>query len=677
MHPAANIRCLPPATGSLPADGGVQLASPAEPTHWNIEHAGHAYQDLLRLTFGTDPGSSTEEEDAIFHKRGNATTGTASKNDYANDPQTQLKRALLKDTEDFYDLLELSDKRWRATADDIKKAFRKVSLVYHPDKVTHLGEEALRNSEAHFKKVKKAYDILSDKKKRASYDSVDDVDDSIPSEASVRDTNFYSKLGPVFDLNSRWSVSDRVPSLGDERTPMSEVDKFYDFWYSFKTWRDFSFDLEYDVDQADCREEKRWMERQNQKHVKARKLEEAARIRRLVDIAYKNDPRVRHAKEEIKREKEAAKLQRRREREAMEKAEQERIASLKAEEERKLQVEREERARAKKEKDLQRQANRKARQNLRNLFKDRNVFQLEEVSIAVERCCKELESSSLDALVERLQGIALDDKDAVLSSLMQELDSHASNSHEASLNGDMSEANESHISQAGELNRDGAKQDEVIKSGAEKVTKMNEHHSGSQEVGAEWSTDEMKRLTKALSKFPPGTRDRYEKLAVFVGSKDANSVLDMVNAMRAKKRAASAQSNSKKPSVVAPRNDFEKFQTDKKKGVVVPPPSYSYDSTSRIAEDKSDSKSRREGQSSASHESAHVAPSSKPPNATGFTAKQQVQLESAMKRYPPSLGRSRWEQISAEVSGRSSAECESRFKELVAFYRAKKAPSRN
>eukprot|EP00183_Erythrolobus_madagascarensis_P001019 CAMPEP_0185854744 /NCGR_PEP_ID=MMETSP1354-20130828/23367_1 /TAXON_ID=708628 /ORGANISM="Erythrolobus madagascarensis, Strain CCMP3276" /LENGTH=61 /DNA_ID=CAMNT_0028556583 /DNA_START=96 /DNA_END=278 /DNA_ORIENTATION=+ len=60
---------------------------------------------------------------------------------------------------------------------------------------------------------------------------------------------------------------------------MKEVDEFYDFWFTFKSWRDFSLDLEYDVDQAECREERRWMERQNAKTSKARKLVENQRIR--------------------------------------------------------------------------------------------------------------------------------------------------------------------------------------------------------------------------------------------------------------------------------------------------------------------------------------------------------------------------------------------------------------
>ncbi len=50
-----------------------------------------------------------------------------------------------------------------ASADDIKKAFRKLATKYHPDKKT--------GDEAKFKEISEAYAVLSDQKKRAEYDT--------------------------------------------------------------------------------------------------------------------------------------------------------------------------------------------------------------------------------------------------------------------------------------------------------------------------------------------------------------------------------------------------------------------------------------------------------------------------------------------------------------------------
>ena len=63
---------------------------------------------------------------------------------------------------DYYDILEVSR---TATADEIKKAYRKKALQFHPDKNPGNAE-----AEKHFKEVSEAYEVLSDEKKRQIYD---------------------------------------------------------------------------------------------------------------------------------------------------------------------------------------------------------------------------------------------------------------------------------------------------------------------------------------------------------------------------------------------------------------------------------------------------------------------------------------------------------------------------
>lgn len=63
---------------------------------------------------------------------------------------------------DYYDILEVSR---TATADEVKKAYRKKALQYHPDK--NPGDA---NAEKRFKEVSEAYEVLSDDKKRQVYD---------------------------------------------------------------------------------------------------------------------------------------------------------------------------------------------------------------------------------------------------------------------------------------------------------------------------------------------------------------------------------------------------------------------------------------------------------------------------------------------------------------------------
>lgn len=67
---------------------------------------------------------------------------------------------------DYYEVLGVSK---NASADDIKKAFRKAAVQYHPDKAK--GEAEKKTAEAKFKEINQAYDILKDPQKKATYDA--------------------------------------------------------------------------------------------------------------------------------------------------------------------------------------------------------------------------------------------------------------------------------------------------------------------------------------------------------------------------------------------------------------------------------------------------------------------------------------------------------------------------
>lgn len=63
----------------------------------------------------------------------------------------------------YYEVLGISK---TASADEIKKAYRNLAFKYHPDR--NSGDKV---AEGKFKEINEAYDVLSDEKKRADYDS--------------------------------------------------------------------------------------------------------------------------------------------------------------------------------------------------------------------------------------------------------------------------------------------------------------------------------------------------------------------------------------------------------------------------------------------------------------------------------------------------------------------------
>lgn len=72
------------------------------------------------------------------------------------------------DPKGYYRLLELSGKEGTATEEEVKTAFRRLAMKYHPD-MQKTEQEKKKNSEI-FKRVVTAYQVLRDKTKRSNYD---------------------------------------------------------------------------------------------------------------------------------------------------------------------------------------------------------------------------------------------------------------------------------------------------------------------------------------------------------------------------------------------------------------------------------------------------------------------------------------------------------------------------
>ena len=72
------------------------------------------------------------------------------------------------DSKGYYKALGVPE---NATQDQIKQAFRKLSLKWHPDRWVNGTDEEKKKAEEEFKRINEAHTVLSDEKKRQQYDS--------------------------------------------------------------------------------------------------------------------------------------------------------------------------------------------------------------------------------------------------------------------------------------------------------------------------------------------------------------------------------------------------------------------------------------------------------------------------------------------------------------------------
>lgn len=68
-----------------------------------------------------------------------------------------IKNMFVQETDSAYKILETERS---ATNEEIKKAYRKMAMKYHPDKVSHLGEDFKKSADEKFKKVNEAYEKI-------------------------------------------------------------------------------------------------------------------------------------------------------------------------------------------------------------------------------------------------------------------------------------------------------------------------------------------------------------------------------------------------------------------------------------------------------------------------------------------------------------------------------------
>jgi DnaJ like chaperone protein len=75
----------------------------------------------------------------------------------ATSDYVSIRNMFVPETDSSYKILEIEPV---ATDEEVKKAYRRMAMKYHPDKVSHLGEEFRKTADEKFKKVNEAYEKI-------------------------------------------------------------------------------------------------------------------------------------------------------------------------------------------------------------------------------------------------------------------------------------------------------------------------------------------------------------------------------------------------------------------------------------------------------------------------------------------------------------------------------------
>ena len=101
----------------------------------------------------------------------------------------------------LYDTLGISQ---TATNEQIRTAYKKLAMTYHPDRIKSSDESDRKAAEERFKEISVAYSILGDKKKRERYDKfgMDGVKNDIP---VINPFDFANFTTPGFNIDAMFS----------------------------------------------------------------------------------------------------------------------------------------------------------------------------------------------------------------------------------------------------------------------------------------------------------------------------------------------------------------------------------------------------------------------------------------------------------------------------------------
>ncbi|XP_020884348.1 chaperone protein dnaJ 72 isoform X3 [Arabidopsis lyrata subsp. lyrata] len=162
---------------------------------------------------------------------------------------------------DHYQVLGVTK---NATKKEVKDAFRRLAIKYHPDKHAQSPDHVRRNATVRFKLVSEAYEVLNDDLKRASYNAGSDSDCFRRTSGSYSNP-YGNRGGRAYGYGYGYSTRNRQAS---------SFSSGFDSTFRYLTTRAFLLNLAL----AGNHSKKQWNQSRNQSHIRMKGEREEAKV---------------------------------------------------------------------------------------------------------------------------------------------------------------------------------------------------------------------------------------------------------------------------------------------------------------------------------------------------------------------------------------------------------------
>jgi len=126
------------------------------------------------------------------------------------------------DSVDLYEVLFISRD---AKPEEVKKAYRRLALAYHPDKHATASESAKTDASLKFQQIGFAYTILSDEKRRQRYDRTGKTDEGV--DLSLGEDGWEAYFADLFDRVTREKLDELKKEYQGSEEEIADIKKAY------------------------------------------------------------------------------------------------------------------------------------------------------------------------------------------------------------------------------------------------------------------------------------------------------------------------------------------------------------------------------------------------------------------------------------------------------------------